>query len=44
MPTYNEYEDRIIVAEDQRINLEALKISLKDIELYDICTFTTNGR
>lgn len=33
-----------MVAEDQRINLEALKMNLKDMGLYRVSNFNTNGQ
>ena len=39
-----EESPEIIVAEDSRINMEALQISMREIGLYDSCEFVTDGR
>lgn len=37
-------QGKIIIAEDQRINLEALKMNFADMRLSHACFFTINGQ
>ena len=43
-PRALEVSDRIVIAEDQRVNFDAIKLTMHEIGLFRYCNFCKNGQ